>query len=112
MKYFEKLDKKKYTPENIDKEFFTAGRYFLFDCYGNLLYVGSSNPSKKQGESTEPEGIKKNLENSTSKTQQKFQSGLVITMINTQMKNNQKNLNVQHTQVQTLKFVNVCVCMQ
>ena len=61
LNYFEKLDKKKYTPKNIDKEFFTAGRYFLFDCYGNLLYVGMSNPSKKQGESTEPEGVKKEL---------------------------------------------------
>ena len=70
LKYFEKLDKKQYTPKNIDKEFFSAGRYFLFDCYGNLLYVGSSNPSKKSGEffygnmkydSTEPEGIKKEL---------------------------------------------------
>ena len=59
--YISKLDKKKYTPANIDKEFFSAGRYFLFDCYGNLLYVGTSNPSKKQGESTEPEGMKKEL---------------------------------------------------
>ena len=74
LKYIEKLDKKKYTPKNINKEFFSAGRYFLFDCYGNLLYVGTSKlrsvyfykgrlrpSSKKFGESTEPEGIKKEL---------------------------------------------------
>ena len=63
--YISKLDKKQYTPKNIDKEKYADGRYFLFDCYGNLLYVGTSNSSEKghghpQGRNF-PEGIVKEL---------------------------------------------------
>jgi len=63
--YISKLDKKQYTPKNIDKEKYEDGRYFLFDCYGNLLYVGISDASEKghghpQGRNF-PEGIVKEL---------------------------------------------------
>lgn len=55
-KFIQSLEKKQFTPANVEKEKFDTGRYFLFDCYGNLLYLGTSGTSFEKGI-----GIKKEL---------------------------------------------------